>query len=209
MIPSTWLFVSPVTWPKASCALPPRFFAVPITRSSFMGVPRFVKYVLPPRKILGHPKGPLTTVADQAHKNSHANCNCERDKRAMLDFLGKAAQGIVAKLRCLAADFCRFVAHKIGAPAKPVGHAAQRRGNGLSDVVGSLRGTRGRSDTNTFQTLFHRPHAPFDFTDIGGHRAGISGLTKHHKPPLGDGRDSARERLSALLLPRVLVAPTG
>jgi hypothetical protein len=31
--------------PRASCALPPRFFAVPITRSSFMGVPHFVKYV--------------------------------------------------------------------------------------------------------------------------------------------------------------------
>jgi hypothetical protein len=56
-------------------------------------------------------------VADQAHKNSHADCNCERDKRAMLDFLGKAAQGIVAKLRRLAADFRRFVAHRIGAPA--------------------------------------------------------------------------------------------
>jgi hypothetical protein len=133
-------------------------------------------------------KGALTTVADQAHKNSHADCNCERKKRAMLDFLGKAAQGIVAKLRCLAADFCRLVAHKIGAPAKPVGHAAQHRSNGLSNVVGSVRGTRGRSDTDTFQTLFHGPQAPFDFTDIGGHRAGISGLTKHHEPPLESER---------------------
>ena len=66
----------------------------------------------------------------------------------MLDFLGKAAQGIVAKLRCLAADFCRFVAHKIGAPAKPVGHAAQHRGNGLSDVVG------GESIHNGDATIF-------------------------------------------------------
>ena len=72
----------------------------------------------------------------------------------MLDFLGKAAQGIVAKLRCLAADFRRFVAHGIGATAKPVGYAAQHRGNGLPDVVGGLHGTRRGSDTNTFQTLF-------------------------------------------------------
>jgi hypothetical protein len=51
------------------------------------------------------------------------------------------------------------------------------------DVVGGLHGTRRGSDTNTFQTLFHRSQAPFDFTDIGGHRAGISGLTKHHEAP--------------------------
>jgi hypothetical protein len=69
----------------------------------------------------------------------------------MLDFLGKAVQGIVAKLRRLAAEFRRFVAQGIGAPAKPVGYAAQHRGNGLPDVVGGLHGTRGSADTNTFQ----------------------------------------------------------
>src|SRR6476620_370649 len=36
--PSTWFLVSPVTRPKPSCALPPRFLAVPTTRSSFIGV---------------------------------------------------------------------------------------------------------------------------------------------------------------------------
>jgi hypothetical protein len=97
----------------------------------------------------------------------------------MLDFLGKAAQGIVAKLRRPAANFRRFVAHGIGTPAKPLGYAAQHRGNGIADMVGGLNGTRGRSDTRTFQTLFHRPQAPFDFTNFGGHRAGESGLTKH------------------------------
>jgi hypothetical protein len=115
-------------------------------------------------------------------RNSHADCNCKRDKRAMLDFLGKAAQGIVAKLCRLAANFRRFVAHGIGAPANLVRHAAQRGSNSLADVVGGLHGTRRGSDTNTFQTLFHRSQAPFDFTDIGG-RAGISGLTKHHEAP--------------------------
>ena len=89
-------------------------------------------------------------MTDQAHKNSHADCNCERDKRAVLDFLGKAALRIVAKLRRLAADLSRFVAHGMGAPAKPVGYAAQHRGDGLPDVVGGLHGTRGRSDTSTF-----------------------------------------------------------
>ena len=44
-------------------------------------------------------------MADQAHKNSPADCNRDREKRATLDFLGKAPESIVAKLRCLAADF--------------------------------------------------------------------------------------------------------
>jgi hypothetical protein len=36
-------------------------------------------------------EAPSMTAVGQAHKNSHADCNCERDERAMLDFLGKAA----------------------------------------------------------------------------------------------------------------------
>ena len=66
------------------------------------------------------------TADGQAHKNSHADRNCERHKRAMLNLLRKAAQCIVTKLRRPTAEFRRFVAHGIGAPAKPVGYAAQR-----------------------------------------------------------------------------------
>src|ERR1700730_16017500 len=86
---------------------------------------------------------------------------------------------MVTKLSRLAAELSRFVAHGTGASAKPFGYAAQRRSNGLTDVVGGLHGTCGGAPADAFQALLDRPQAPFDFTDIGGHRAGISGPTEH------------------------------
>jgi hypothetical protein len=49
-------------------------------------------------------------------------------------------------------------------------------------VVGSLHRTCGGAPAAAFQALLDRPQAPFDFTDVGGHRAGISGLTEHQEP---------------------------
>ena len=35
----------------------------------------------------------------------------------------------------------------------------------------------------TLQALLDQPQSPFDFTDIGRHRAGMSERTEHHEPP--------------------------
>jgi hypothetical protein len=90
---------------------------------------------------------------------------------------------MVAKLRGIAAELRRFVTHGIGAAAKPVGDTAQRCSNCLTDMVGRLQSTCGRAPADALQALLDRPQSPFDFTDIGEHRAGMSELTEHHKPP--------------------------
>jgi hypothetical protein len=122
-------------------------------------------------------------AARQAHKNSHTDSHYEGDKRAMLYLPGKAVYCMVAKLRGLAAELRRFVAHGIGASAKPLGDTAQGCRNCLPDMVGCLQSTRGRAPADALQALLDRPQSPFDFPDIGRHRAGMSELTEHHEPP--------------------------
>jgi hypothetical protein len=98
---------------------------------------------------------------------------------------------MVAKLRGLATELRRFVAHGIGASAKPVGDTAQRCSNCLTDMVGRLQSTCGRAPPDALQALLDRPQSPFDFTDIGGHRARMSGLTEHHEPPWSNEKRAA------------------
>jgi hypothetical protein len=57
-------------------------------------------------------------TAGQAHKDTHTDCNCECDKRPMLDLVGEPAQ-------CIVTEFRRFVAHGMRAGMKPIGDAAQ------------------------------------------------------------------------------------
>ena len=60
----------------------------------------------------------------------------------------------MAELRRPGADFRRFVTHRIGAIAKPVGDAAQRRSYSLPDVAGGLHGPYGGAAAGTFQVLW-------------------------------------------------------
>jgi hypothetical protein len=62
-------------------------------------------------------------VARQADENSHANRNCERDQRAMLDLVGQSAQRIVAELCCFAADFRGLIAYGARPATQSFGHA--------------------------------------------------------------------------------------
>jgi CheY-like chemotaxis protein/DNA-directed RNA polymerase specialized sigma24 family protein len=118
-------------------------------------------------------------VASQADEDPHANRNCERDQRAMLDLVGQAAQRMVAELRCLAADFRRLIAHGVGPAAQSFGHAVQRRSNGLTDPVGGLRSARGGAAADALELPLQRTQALVDLTDFGGDHAGISRSRKH------------------------------
>src|SRR5262245_31887502 len=57
-------------------------------------------------------------TAGQGHKDTHTDCNCECDKRPMLDLVGEPAQ-------CIVTEFRRIVAHGMRAGMKPIGDAAQ------------------------------------------------------------------------------------
>src|SRR6266550_2894812 len=46
----------------------------------------------------------INGTAGQAHKDTHTDCNCECNKRPMLDLVGEPAQ-------CFVTQFRRFVAH--------------------------------------------------------------------------------------------------
>jgi hypothetical protein len=97
----------------------------------------------------------------------------------MLGLVGEATQGIVAELCHLVAEFRSFIAHGIGAIAKLIGDAVQQGSNGARNAFGSLSRARRRAAASPFDALLERAQAPFDLADIGGHRVGITGSTKH------------------------------
>jgi hypothetical protein len=101
----------------------------------------------------------------------------------MLGLVGEATQGIVAELRHLVAEFRSFIAHGIGTIAKLIGGAVQQGGNGVCNAFGGLCRARRRAAASPFDALLERAQALFDLADIGGHRVGIPGLTKHDLPP--------------------------
>src|SRR5436190_9915274 len=112
----------------------------------------------------------------------------------MLGLVGEAAQGIVAELYHLVAEFCCLIIHEIGTAAKLIRDAVQQGGNGVCDAFGSLCRARRRAAASPFEALLERPQAPFDLADIGRHRMRISGLTKHDLPP---GSECKKNGLSA------------
>jgi hypothetical protein len=82
-------------------------------------------------------------TAGQAHKDTHTDCNCECDKRPMLDLVGEPAQ-------CIVTEFRRIVAHGMRAGMKPIGDAAQHGGDGRPDSFDDLCRARGCAVANAF-----------------------------------------------------------
>jgi hypothetical protein len=118
-------------------------------------------------------------LARQADEKSNANRNCKRDQRAMLDLVGQAPQRSVAQLCRLAADFRRFIAHGVSPAAKSLGHAVQRRSDGLADPVGGLRSARRGAAADALELPLQCTQALLDLTKFGGDRARISRSRKH------------------------------
>ena len=58
-------------------------------------------------------------MADQANKNFHADCNCEREKRAMLDFLEKRRKASLPSFAALLPIFAASSPMEL-APESPV-----------------------------------------------------------------------------------------
>src|SRR4029077_13652758 len=81
-------------------------------------------------------------TAGQAHKDTHTDCNCECDKRPMLDLVGQAAQ-------CIVTEFSRFAAHGMGPATKRSSEAPQHGGNGRPGAFGSFCRARGCTAANT------------------------------------------------------------
>ena len=78
----------------------------------------------------------------------------------MLDFIGQTPHGVVAELGGLVAelgrfapDLRRFVAEGAGAPAKPLGDAAQSSGDRIADAVGGLTRARRGATADALQPM--------------------------------------------------------
>jgi hypothetical protein len=121
------------------------------------------------------------------HDHSYAEGYRERGERAMLDLAGDTPHGVVAELRCSAGKISELFpggacenAHGIGAPEKSAGHGAQRRSNGVADMIRGLGGSRRHAAS---QTLLDRAQALLDLRGLGGFRARMTRETKHSYSP--------------------------
>ena len=123
------------------------------------------------------------TAADRAHENSDSDRNRERDERAMLDLLRQAAQGIVAYLGRVAADFRGCVADGVGVAAKPLDDAAECRRNDFACAIRGMPGGCGSTLAGALEALLKRAQAPLDLADLGRDGEGISGVCKHQESP--------------------------
>src|SRR5258707_10137062 len=76
--------------------------------------------------------------------------------------------------RGLAAELCRFIAHRAGAAAKSLGDAGQSRGHGLTKPIRGLPRTRGRPSAGSYESFLERTKPAVDLAEVGGYGAGIS-----------------------------------
>jgi hypothetical protein len=114
----------------------------------------------------------------------------------MLDLVGESAQCIVAEFRHFVAEVRRFVAYRMGAATKPIGDPVQHGGHDRPGAFGNLCRARWCAVANAFQLLLQQPQAPFDFTDIGEYRTGMTSLTKHGAPPSKREKNSSLTRIT-------------